>query len=509
MGNAPACAREALDMVRAGLGYLAAADATRLAAATQAECLRELEQADAVATAARAAILAGFTAGQRYAGDAEYSAVSWLMHRTGITRGAAVGHAAWAKRTRTHPKVVAALAAGQVSESAGRLICLWTGKLPEKFREESGELLLAAAGGGLGVEELASLAAEMYERARSDLPDEDPDRDFADRALKLATTFGGAGVLHGDLTPECAEVAGRVLDALAAPAGKDDDRTKDQRYHDALAEAMRRLAASGLLPERAGQPVRAWVHISLADLLLLDGDSALQEQWTAQVRERWAARRAFASETGSEGGAWLDGDAAEAIACDAAMAPLVTGDVNVDALEDLVRLCVELDRHRRADAGEHPDTPGPDTTQAWAALEQAVIGKAVDLLSGPGGLASFLRRRQLGVRLGGPSLPLDIGYAETIPAGIRNAVILRDRHCRWAGGCGQPASACEVHHTRHKKNGGKTSVKDCVLLCPFHHQVVIHRQGWTLVLNPDGTTTARNKDNTKVLHSHGPPARPG
>jgi len=43
----------------------------------------------------------------------------------------------------------------------------------------------------------------------------------------------------------------------------------------------------------------------------------------------------------------------------------------------------------------------------------------VDLLSGPGGLASFLRRRQLGARLGGPSLPLDIGYSETIPAGIR------------------------------------------------------------------------------------------
>jgi hypothetical protein len=28
--------------------------------------------------------------------------------------------------------VLAALAAGQVSESVGRLICLWTGKLPEK-----------------------------------------------------------------------------------------------------------------------------------------------------------------------------------------------------------------------------------------------------------------------------------------------------------------------------------------------------------------------------------------
>ena len=99
--------------------------------------------------------------------------------------------------------------------------------------------------------------------------------------------------------------------------------------------------------------------------MLLDGDSALQEQWTGQVRARWAARRAHAAETGASDGAWLDGDAAEAIACDAAMAPIVTGDINVDALEDLVRLCVELDAQRR-DGGRDA---------AWAAIEQAVIGK--------------------------------------------------------------------------------------------------------------------------------------
>src|SRR6185369_15689344 len=57
----PADAREALDMVRAGLGYLAAA--------TQADVLRELEQHDAMATAARAGFLAAFTAGQGSAGD--------------------------------------------------------------------------------------------------------------------------------------------------------------------------------------------------------------------------------------------------------------------------------------------------------------------------------------------------------------------------------------------------------------------------------------------------------
>jgi hypothetical protein len=259
--TAPENTREALDMVRAGLGYLAAADATQLAAATQAECLRELEQADAVATAARASILAGFTAGQGYAGDAAYSARAWLIHQTRITPGAAVGHTAWARRFATHPKVIAALAAGTVSQSVGRLICLWTDKLPEEVRDDADEVLLAAAG-GLGLEDLAGLAAQMRERARGDLPDEDPGREFADRGVKLATTFGGAGVVQGDLTPECAAIVGKVLDALGGKAGKEDDRTKNQRYHDALQEAMRRLVAANMLPERAGQPVKAWVHIA-------------------------------------------------------------------------------------------------------------------------------------------------------------------------------------------------------------------------------------------------------
>jgi len=75
MGTVPAFASvtEAMDMARAALGYLAAADATGLAAATQAECLRGLEQTDAISTAARASFLSAFTAGQGYADDADYS----------------------------------------------------------------------------------------------------------------------------------------------------------------------------------------------------------------------------------------------------------------------------------------------------------------------------------------------------------------------------------------------------------------------------------------------------
>ena len=49
----PDSVAEALEMVRAGLGYLAAADVAQLPAETQAECLRQLERTDAIATAAR------------------------------------------------------------------------------------------------------------------------------------------------------------------------------------------------------------------------------------------------------------------------------------------------------------------------------------------------------------------------------------------------------------------------------------------------------------------------
>ena len=57
--------------------------------------------------------------------------------------------------------------------------------------------------------------------------------------MRVETTFAGAGVITGDLTPECAAVVTAVLDALAAPRGVQDTRTREQHYHDALQDAMR------------------------------------------------------------------------------------------------------------------------------------------------------------------------------------------------------------------------------------------------------------------------------
>jgi hypothetical protein len=540
VSTAPAITSEtdALQLLDSALAYLAAADATQVPTEIQARCLTALERANARLTAARSQVLAAFTASRGHCEDGDYSARSWLMHHTRVTKGAATGYTGWSRRTGTHPRVLAALAGGGLlSESYARTICGWTGRLPGDCRDRADEILVGAALMGMELPDLAALAAEIEARSRPDVPDGDGPR-FEDRAVKLETTFGGAGVMTGDLSPECAAVVSAVLDALSAPRGAEDDRTHLQRYHDGLEEACRRLVAAGLLPERAGQPVKVTGHIHLKDLTDLDIGSKLQKQWTEEVRRQWAAARAAASLGGSDGAPWLEGGAAEGFACDAQVTPVVFGTVNPGVLDELVRFCVQLAGHGPgrctpnpgpAPCSDEPASAAPDHTAPDPAgpsepmpasqplppglsresLEQGIIGKAIELLSGPSGLASFLRRQQLGVRLGGPSQPLDIGYSDNVPAGIRNAVKARDRRCQWAGGCDQPASACEVHHLKHKGHGGETSLDNCILLCFHHHQVMIHRMGWTLVRNPDGTTSAWNRDRSKVLRSHSPPARAG
>src|SRR2546430_12342604 len=62
-------------------------------------------------------------------------------------------------------------------------------------------------------------------------------------------------------------------------------RSHDQRYHDALQEAMRRLVAGGLVPQRGGQPLGVWAYISLGDLMRLPGSAELVRDWAAQDRE--------------------------------------------------------------------------------------------------------------------------------------------------------------------------------------------------------------------------------
>jgi hypothetical protein len=72
----------------------------------------------------------------------------------------------------------------------------------------------------------------------------------------------------------------------------------------------------------------------------------------------------------------------------------------------------------------------------------------------------------------GDSEPLDIGRkTPVVPAPMRKALVVRDRHCRFPA-CDRPPPWCDAHHIKHWANGGVTALSNLVLMCRRHHRLV-------------------------------------
>ncbi len=632
---------DALSAVVAGLGFVAAADAGSLPGGELADCLRGLERAESVLTAARARVLSVFNAQGVFELDGQQGCRSWLAWQTQVTNGAALGAMGWMRRLAVHPLVADALGRAEISESWARQVCAWSGRLQPELRQDADRILLGAAAGGADLADLSGLAEEMYRRSARPDPD-DPDDGFGDRNVSLDLHYRGAGKLDGDLTPECAAAVTAVLESLGKKAGPEDDRTAAQRRHDALEEACRRLAASGMLPDVAGQPTLVQLHIPFDQLRDLPGAAEAERSWLARrllgddTATPWSAHAgpagtglaatgpagtapanagpanagpanaglagtgpAEAGPAGSgpaeaglagsgpagagraaaaSGAGWLagraagDGEpgwlssraAAQAYACDAVITPVITGHLDPAALAAMTRDYLDPGHYETVTAGARRDKNGwrrdaPPSPRSVRRMQDTLLRYAADVLSGPAGLAAFLRTGILAAempparwpgddraatgtgartdsdagtgaraatRAGGRtrtsdgggtpsgstagfpasvSLPLDTGTpTPTVPPHLRRAVARRDRRCAFPG-CRQRPQACQVHHLTPRSRGGPTALWNLVLLCPFHHLVVIHRWGWTLTLNADGTTTATSPNGMRTLHSHGPP----
>jgi Domain of unknown function (DUF222)/HNH endonuclease len=86
----------------------------------------------------------------------------------------------------------------------------------------------------------------------------------------------------------------------------------------------------------------------------------------------------------------------------------------------------------------------------------------------------------------GRSTILDYGTTtRTIPAPLYNALIIRDRNCRFPG-CDRPHAWCEGHHLQPWQHGGPTNMANLVMLCSRHHHL-LHTPGWHAKLLPDAT----------------------
>ena len=316
--------------------------------------------------------------------------------------------------------------------------------------------------------------------------------------LDAATTTGGLTISwakeiaawtgridHDELQTEADRI---LVEAAAAGADLDDLKLIAQAAY----EAWRAQE-----PDPEDDPRgRGFGHIPLRDLLAMDGASVIEDTWL----------RARAGEHG-----YLAGRDAQAVACDALIVPVVTGSPDWAVIGQMITLIADAYGHavgvQAADSPRpaQPSWPRPLPPEQWQDLQYALARLAIHFVSGPGAIASALRRALLDAPLNGKSVILDVGYSDTIPESIRRAVIARDKGCAWPGGCNRRPAACDVHHVRHKRHGGKTSVRDCVMLCQYHHDICIHRLGWEIELLPDGSTRAASPDGKTILRSHGPP----
>ena len=286
--------------------------------------LRSLGEVQAKFTAAHASVLARFDAADAHDSDGYGTSAAWLVAMTDMTRrtprprcggcGCCATTPRWPppSRTRTSPSRWALAIAD------------WTKKLPAELRAETITILVQAAQAGASLDDLRTIAGIALEKWRAQRPDADDDG-FDDRYVQAGTTFGGAGVIRGNLTPECAAAVQAVLEALGKKAGAEDTRTEGQRFHDALQQGCELLIRAKMVPDRAGADTHVAVHIPFPQLRQHPGAPEQEEVWL----------RGTAGEPG-----YLTGKDAEAAACDAVNIPVVTGHADMRVVDKIIALAL-------------------------------------------------------------------------------------------------------------------------------------------------------------------------
>lgn len=166
---------------------------------------------------------------------------------------------------------------------------------------------------------------------------------------------------------------------------------------------------------------------------------------------------------------------------------------------------VELAR-RHLDDGSLPELGGErphvTVTVDLTALERRPAAASPQLdWSGPISAETALRIAcDAGVSrviIAGNSEPLDVGRrTRVVSAGMRRALAVRDKGCRFPG-CDRPPVWTDTHHLRHWADGGVTALVNLILLCRAHHRC-LHEGGRRLVGDPNGEITAIRPDGVKI-----------
>ena len=223
-------------------------------------------------------------------------------------------------------------------------------------------------------------------------------------------------------------------------------------------------------------------------------EQAAAEQWDAFAQRDLSVAKTFAGLTVIDG--TLDPLGAETVmtALHAFAAPAGAADTRTPGqrrADALTEIC------RRVLAFGAPPTSGGERPQVTVIVPLADLeeraGAPPGELAWTGPITAAPLRRLLcdatihRIITDPASVPLDVGRAtRVVPAGLRRAVMLRDRHCQYPG-CDVPAIWCDCHHRHHWSRGGPTCLDNLITLCGYHH-TRLHLTGQAITRHPDGHT---------------------
>jgi hypothetical protein len=375
------------------------------------------------------------------------SAVAWLAAAFKVAWGTAREQVRMARALREMPHTRRALDAGELSLSAARVLVTTRDADPEAFGQCESELVEAARIHSMG--DLGRVAAYWRQAAErhQGLEGEEKLRDR--RRLHASVTFLGMVRLDADLDPETGEAVmaalRAVVDAESRSPREGDDRTPAQQRADAMGVICRQYLDLAGRPLVAGE--RPHITVTVGAEVLEEGSNGPRPV--------------------DDGHGALEGG-----------------------------------------SGEHPGT-GPGAGGISALGPVGLAGGGVCELDHVGPVDPETARRLacdasvMRVVMSAASEPLDIGRrTPVIPPGMRRAVIIRDRHCRFPD-CDRPHTWCDAHHLVHWADGGPTALPNLLLLCRRHHRMVHQRGGFRLEL-VDGRPVFRRPDGS-VLQDRGPP----
>jgi hypothetical protein len=230
------------------------------------------------AGAERLRLLAEIERRRTYRRDGYVSAHAWLAERFGEAAGTARSDVRLATGLRYMPVATEAMAAGELSTAAARILAQARSEHPEAFAPSEAQLVEAAV--TAPADDLRRRVAEWSTVADAADGIDRAERLRERRHLAVVPTPTGMVRVAGELDPETGETVVTALGAIVDAgrrSGTPDGRSTSQRWADALAELGERYLASPDRPAVAGERPHVAVTVDLGRLRACAGTASFDQ----------------------------------------------------------------------------------------------------------------------------------------------------------------------------------------------------------------------------------------